>query len=428
MTIRGSRRPHVVPITAPSFPTPPRTSLYRNIAYSFIACTVVLVLTVLWLSSVRAEVTVHTKRTTVKLDTTVEVARAPQSGQIPGRVVQGVFEKIQEFPVPMMASTSTAVVPTPASLEAVKTPSPTPVLARGTARIINNYSRSQTLVRTTRLLTSDQKLYRIDQTIKIPPGQEVSVRIYADQLGAEYAIGPTRFTIPGLFIDLQKYIYAVSDAAFVATPSETPVAPSVPAVAISSSPSRGDIVTQADLDVAIQSLSDTVLAQAKRTLMAEVADANLGEAVYVVKRLDKKTNVAVGQSADHFLASVKLDVTAVFYPKEDMAAFTRLKLKEKIPEGREFVATSDGQGTVYTPESADAKAETAVIHIIADGAYRLTSASAGLQKSVIAGKSTSEATAILKSLEGVEDAQVKIKPSWFSKVPSLKDKITMTLE
>jgi hypothetical protein len=45
MTLRGSRRPHVVPITAPSFPTAPRTNIYRNIAYSFIAFTVIVALT-----------------------------------------------------------------------------------------------------------------------------------------------------------------------------------------------------------------------------------------------------------------------------------------------------------------------------------------------------------------------------------------------
>ena len=110
------RRPGSVHISAPSFPVGVRPSVYRRIAYTFIGLTVIVVLGVLWLTSVRAEVLVKLKRDAVRLDGVVEVAKAPTDGQIPGRVVQGTYTKTREFQVAMDAPAPT---PTP-------TPTPTP--------------------------------------------------------------------------------------------------------------------------------------------------------------------------------------------------------------------------------------------------------------------------------------------------------------
>ncbi len=440
MTLRGSRRPHVVPITAPSFPTAPRTNIYRNIAYSFIAFTVIVVLAVLWLSSARATIVVQTKRTPITYEGVVDVARQPQSGQIPGRVVNGIFEKIQEFPVGTSVTATLPLVPVAPVVPVTPPPAPptTPVTvtARGTVRIYNKYSKAQTLIRTTRLLTADQKLYRIDQTVRLQPGESIEVPVYADKSGAEFVIGPTTFTIPGLFVDLQKYIYAESTSPFQAVSAPAATAPATSTASPTPTPipaaprsTTGKLVVQADLDAAEQALTQAILEQAKRTLGADLGDLSRMEVVYLVRKPDRfKTNVSVGQSSDTFLASLKLDVTAVFYPKEDLLSLVRLKLKEKIPSEREFLPPSTGSGLILEIQSADAKTETANVRIKAEGAYRITPSSPGLQKTVVAGKEPQEAIAILKSIEGVDDAQVTIKPKWFGKIPSLKDRIDIKVE
>jgi hypothetical protein len=440
MTLRGSRRPHVVPITAPSFPTAPRTNIYRNIAYSFIAFTVIVVLAVLWLSSARATIVVQTKRTPITYEGVVDVARQPQPGQIPGRVVNGVFEKIQEFPVGSSASSVAPLVPVvpavPVAPPSTPPPAPVTVTARGTVRIYNKYSKAQTLIRTTRLLTADQKLYRIDQTVRLQPGESIEVPVYADKPGAEFVIGPTTFTIPGLFVDLQRYIYAESTSPFQAvsapvttTPATSTASPSPTPIPAAPRSTTGKLVMQADLDAAEQALTQAILEQAKKTLGADLGDLSRMDVVYLVRKPERfKTNVSVGQSSDTFLASLKLDVTAVFYPKEDLLSLVRLKLKEKIPSEREFLPPATGSGLVLEIQSADAKNETANVRIKAEGAYRITPSSPGLQKTVVAGKEPQEAIAILKSIEGVDDAQVTIKPKWFGKIPSLKDRIDIKVE
>jgi hypothetical protein len=425
-----------VHINAPSFPTISQPSVYRRIAYTFIALTVVIVLAVLWLTSVKAEVLVKVKRDRVRLDGVVEVAKEPKTGQIPGRVVQGVFEKVQEFPVlgaagePADPTKTPTTTPTP-----VVTPVPVVnenVIAKGTVRIVNKYSKSQTLVKTTRLLTSDNKLYRIDAQVVIPPGGEVSVGVYADKPGSQYVLtGPQKFTIPGLFVDIQQYIYAESDNAFQAVAQDSAAAtqPVTPPSAASTTakPKVGKPVMQSDLDRAEKSLTDTVLNQAMKSLAGEVGSTTNLEVVYVVKVVDRKFMVRPGDVAENFLASIKLDVTAVYYGKEDMQTLVRSRLRERVPAGREFLPFDSGAIT-YSLESSDIAQEIASIRVSADAAYRLSPASPLLQKSVIAGKSKSEAESLLRAVEGVESVEVKIQPGWIDSVPSLKDRIDLKVE
>lgn len=420
------RRPGSVHISAPSFPVGVRPSVYRRIAYTFIGLTVVVILGVLWLTSVRADVVVRLKRDAVRLDGVVEVAKEPRAGQIPGRVVQGTFTKTREYTVAGESGQPSDPTKAPA-------PEPTPsddVRARGTVRIVNNYSREQPLVRTTRLLTPDGKLYRIDETIRVPAGGSVTVAAYADQPGRAFVLtAPTKFTIPGLFIDLQTYIYAETVGPFEAVPLGTPATASVTPTPSPTRPVSPNArpVSYEDLDRAKKTLTDEILNEAMRTLANQVEARESMEVVYVVKVLDESKNANIGQVTDSFLYSIKLDVTAVYYSKDDMQALVRSRLRERVPEGREFLPFTGGAVT-YALESADPVSEIAVIRVTADANYRLSPTSPLLQKSVIAGKSVEEARRLLQSIDGVESTQITVKPSWLGSLPALKDRIELTVE
>ncbi len=421
------RRPGSVHISAPSFPVGVRPSVYRRIAYTFIGLTVVVILGVLWLTSVRAEVVVRLKRDAVRLDGVVEVAKEPRAGQIPGRVVQGTYMKTREYAV--AGESGQPADPTKTPAPAPEPPPSDDVRARGTVKIINNYSREQPLVKTTRLLTPDGKLYRIDETIRVPAGGEVTVPAYADKPGREFVLTqPTKFTIPGLFIDLQTYIYAETAGPFEAVPLGTPGTASVaaPAPAQTVSPDARP-VSYEDLDRAKKALTDEILNEAMRTLASQVENRESMEVVYVVKVLDESKNANVGQITDSFLYSIKLDVTAVYYSKDDMQALVRSRLRERVPAGREFLPFSGGAVT-YALESADPVAEVAAMRVTADANYRLSPTSPLLQKSVIAGKSVEEAKSLLQSIDGVESAEITVKPSWLGSLPALKDRIELTVE
>ncbi len=87
--------------------------------------------------------------------------------------------------------------------------------AQGKVRITNTDSVPLTLVKTTRLLTSDGKLYRLAQTVIVPAQGQIIADAYADQNGSLYAIGPSTFSVPGLPASLQSYVAVSSESAFV---------------------------------------------------------------------------------------------------------------------------------------------------------------------------------------------------------------------
>ena len=102
-------------------------------------------------------------------------------------------------------------------------------------------------------------------------------------------------------------------------------------------------------------------------------------------------------------------------------------MKERVPQGREFVPADMGS-TTYALESSDPSSETATIRVSADAQYRLSPQSPLLQSSVITGKSKSEAEALLKAVDGVESVTIDIKPQWLDTIPTLKDRINLTVE
>ena len=425
------RRPGAVHISAPTFSTSARTSVYRKIAYVFIALTVAIITLVLWLTSVRADIIVRVKKESVRLDGVVEVSKTARAGQIPGRVLQGVFDRTQEFQVmdveedvaPPTAATTTPIEPTPPPVNQ-------DVIARGKVKIVNKYSKDQPLVKTTRLLTTDGKLYRIDKTITVPSGGSVTVDVYADKPGTEFAIGPTNFTIPGLYIDLQKHIYGVSDTAFTAVPRGT-VESSQTSTPTTAAPvvatGKGKPVTFADIDRAEKQLTEAVLKKATETLTADIPNRESLQPIVVYNVIEKKSNVTIGQVTESFLTSVKLDVTIIYYTQEDMQSLIRSRMKERVPQGREFVPADNGN-TTYALESSDPQSETATIRVSSDAQYRLSPQSPLLQSSVIAGKTKGEAEAILKAVDGVESVTITIKPQWLDTIPTLKDRINLTVE
>ena len=111
--------------------------------------------------------------------------------KLSGAVVETAVEETKTFPAESSPVTETK--------------------ASGQVTIINNYSKSQPLIATTRLLTADGKLYRLTKTVVVEAGSKLITQASADQDGAEFEIGPSRMTIPGLWPGLQDKIYAETE-------------------------------------------------------------------------------------------------------------------------------------------------------------------------------------------------------------------------
>ncbi len=460
MHARPPRRTPTVPITSPTFSSPSHAAFYRKIAYTFFGVTAIVLLGVVWLSSAKAEVSIRAKRTAIRGENIVEIVDQPGGGsQIAGKVLSVPMRKTMEFEVAGMGEslpTSPTSTPPATTPEVPATPPPTvpsstptttgsttPVYARGQVTIINNYSKSQTLVEKTRLLTTDGKLYRLVSRVVVPAGGRANVQVVADQPGASFAIAPTTFTIPGLWIDLQKLIFAESTEAFTVAPSgtagsntpSTPAAPraatTTPAVpsASSTAPRTGErkVVTQQNIDLAYETLTTKVVEEAKKLLLANMNEARFTGAAYFVNTTGKSASVRGGQTANAFTAQVDVEVIGVFYSSDDMQQLVRSRLREKLPEGQEFLPFAE-QDFVYIPESVDKDGGRARLRVISYAEYRVMSTNAALQPSALAGKPRDEVEAQLRSVEGVESVEVQVRPRWLGKLPRLTDHIKIELK
>jgi hypothetical protein len=91
--------------------------------------------------------------------------------------------------------------------------------ASGTITIYNAQPRAQALITNTRFATASGLIFRIHSPISIPGGTaaspgSTSAKVFADQAGSTYNVGPTSFTIPGFAgTSLASEVYARSTAA-----------------------------------------------------------------------------------------------------------------------------------------------------------------------------------------------------------------------
>jgi hypothetical protein len=378
----------------PAFPPPPSSATFRTIAIVFLGITALVAIGALWLSSVQARIVVTVKPDVSNIQTAIEVARSPESGQLQGRVVRVTQDSIEDVPVSASARSEVAFTGT----------------VTGTVRIVNNYSRAQTLVQKTRLLTSDGRLYRIDKTVTLQPKESATVPAYADQSGASYALnGAVKFKIPGLWEGIQDFIYAERVSGFSAAPGSGP-----------------PIVTSADLEKSLSALEEKVYAQATKILLAEAGSTTDTKAIFTRRVVDKKANVLAGQAADRFLASVKLEVTGVIVPKADLEAFLRQSLRSNV-EGRE-VTDLNLDAVSFTVDRAETVPERAKIAISAQTVSKLTAKSPDLALDRLTGLPIADAEKQLKEVDGVEDVAIKISPGWITRLPKMEERIEMVVK
>ncbi len=91
--------------------------------------------------------------------------------------------------------------------------------ASGIVTIYNTQTKAQPLIANTRFATAAGLVFRIHALVTIPGGSitkpgSVSVKVYADQTGSSYNVGPASFTIPGFAgTPLASQVYARSSAA-----------------------------------------------------------------------------------------------------------------------------------------------------------------------------------------------------------------------
>ncbi len=379
---------------------PQPVNLYKKIAISFVVMTGFLVLFVIYLSFGQAEIIITPVREPVEVNFIADLMPkeigegagvVPGRITIPGRLNETVVSGSKEY-----EASGTKVIQEEVG---------------GKVTIINNYSKVQPLVATTRLLSPEGILFRTKERVDVPPGGKVEVEVYADPPTGQAAnLGPTHFTIPGLWSGLQDKIYGESYEKMRGGEREV------------------KIVTQNDLDKAYadltKNLSQGVIEEIKKEM--EAAGEILGK-VLITEILERKSNASPDDIKDKFIVTLKFRAVGVAFYRRDLESLAFTKLQSQVSEGKELVSV-DFNNLSFVIERYDLKGKEANINVQLNGETVLKAESKILDKNNLIGKSKEEAMKYLLAFPEIQNVEIRLSPFWVRKIPKLKEHIEIIIK
>lgn len=372
------------------YPAPaPEVSLrsYKKTAIGFLSLAIALLLAIAYVSFSSATITVTPRETDGSIEITAEVRTDPAEGEVEGEIktISLEGERIEAI------SGETHEVPAKAT---------------GTVKLVNDWSRSQQLVATTRLLSKEGVLFRIKKSVTVPARATLMAEVYADKTGKEGELPPTTFTIPGLNNDLQKQIYATS------------------AVPMSGGVIQKVGVGAGDVDRAAEEIAKQIMENG----MAEIKkmwELGLGNAeIYQKKFLSVDSNPPPGSDAKSFKVKAKVQVTGIRYNKEKLYALAEAKLKQKAGSDEELVSVDRDNFTIEVSK-IDTETNIATLRARLAGKFSITEKSAVLDPDQLVGLTKTSVQNYLRGFHSIEDVKVKISPFWLNRLPNLKNRINI---
>ena len=365
--------------------------VYQRIAIAFVFMTFFLLLAVLYLSISRATITVIANPRVVSIDTEVKaVANPTNDGELSGVVMKQSFTTQEIIALPSDGATATEEK------------------AGGTVTLINESGVAQPLVGTTRLLSKDGVLFRIDASTVVPAKGQINVVAHADKPGLSGEIGPTQFTIPGLPESSQKVIYAVS------------------VDQMKGGVSYKRVLTQKDIDDAVSSVSTALYEKSKVTLSSAIDRSVFTGESYSMVVTSQGANAVAGADVGSFTVTVAIDVTAVYYDGNAVKQYALSQLYARVPDGYAPQNVS-ADATQITVKGADVKQSSAILGVSLEGKAVLSLDSQRLSKDRFVGRAPNEVLTLLRASDAVKDASVGFTPFWLERVPTLKDHITIVV-
>ncbi len=361
--------------------------LNRQIAIGFVIVTIILALIIGYFSLARATIYITPKKQPIS--TTVEIEVLPSvsstlkgSNILPGQIKVSEEEISDQFS---------------ASGEREKK-----VKARGMVTIINNYSRPQTLIATTRLLSPEGKLFRTTKTIVVPPGGKTKVEVVADKEGKEYELGPTRFIIPGLWEGLQDKIYGISEKPM----SKTTI--------------KENYVTAEDLEKAKQILLQRLAV--KFTKQLEQPDKKV---IIKTDIISSKPEKNAGEVASSFTFTITAKVTAITVNEKDLQEIAATNLKLDTPKNLEYLSFNPASINLELIR-VNPEGNSATLKLYVEGLATVKLDNLYNIKDIL-GFAKQDVEKYFLSIKGVESVKVHFSPAWVKSVPPLEDHVEIKI-
>lgn len=368
----------------------PPTRVYRIIAVTFLLAAIGLFGAVMYVAFARATIVIKPKKEVLTTEFVTTMKREPAVGEVRGLVFEQTVEEKKRFSVTGEGSEET------------------PTQARGEVTIINTTSNDQPLVKTTRLLTADNKLFRIDETVLVPGRSKINVAMHADLPGKEGEIPPTRFTIPGLRENVRDKIYAES-----ATPT-----------CCGTRTIRR--LTDEDFQKAEEEFTKELIAAVSSDMRLQAVAEKLDGELFTTEVRRKEFSAKAGEEHDSFVLTLAIKATGLFYDDEALAAVSRANLRNLAGDERELVELDPARIEI-TAENIDANRGTAQLHIKAPAILVLRTESALFDLARLAGLPREAVRAYFERFQSIESVDIKFNPPWQTRLPRLRDRIKIRI-
>ena len=274
--------------------------------------------------------------------------------------------------------------------------------AGGYVTIINNYSKNQALVANTRLLTDDNKLYRIQEKINVPAGGQVEVWAEADQPGEQFVIGATSMTIPGLWEGLQDKIYAETQGmALTSLPTFT--------------------VTEESLAQAQEQLTTDAINQSLATIN-DLLSKNLQiDAQRLFLDYQTIESSTIGDRSPTTTLTQKITVSGLVFSEEDLLTIAKEKFTNELSGNQKILEFLPDNFTYQIIEIYPDR-EQAVLEVNLSANTSSNEHLFELDKNQLVGLTANEVNDYLGQFK-IDRAEIDFFPFWVKKVPKFKDHI-----
>jgi hypothetical protein len=373
--------------------------LYKKIALIFSLCTIVLIAVIAYFMLVKVTIVLIPNQERKSSNLIFDIYDIDKNEAIEDSAVKGIVKLVTIDEVADYQTSGAKVI----GEEAV-----------GTVTIINNYTKNQPLVATTRLLTPDSRLYRIDETVNVPAGGSVEVGIYADDPSEEMSIeGPMKFTIPGLWAGLQDQIFAeIKDNVVYQEKLEKSI-------------------VQEDIDNAISDLKKRLLEKAQDDINQTYNDYS--QIIYKIDEdsIDTEMEAELGDKVEEFEVIISAEVVVVAFDASKTADLAKQKFTSSLSENKELVSF-DEENIIYTLDNYSFLDGTASVNATFEGKITIKEDSDIVDVNKLLGLNKDQVEVYLGGLSDIAGYEVKFSPSFLpafmQKVPKLADRITIEIK
>ncbi|MFH1412524.1 MAG: hypothetical protein ABIG10_00645 [bacterium] len=369
--------------------------IYRKLAVGFVLLAIILIAVIFYFSFVKATIIISLKEGLAKEDITISVYERGEDYVIPDNAVRGLVKEIELEHSKAYDVTGSEVIGEEVT---------------GTVTIINDYMKNQPLVATTRLLSSDGKLFRLKNSVNVPAGKSITADVYADQQGADMVVGDESFTIPGLWEGLQDKIYAKSQAGDITYKKKLK-----------------RVLKQEDIDSALKDLQEMLIEKAKTDIDDTYSEYN--QKLYEINQeaIEYEIDSEIGEEVDKFSITMNAVIIVVAFDDAQVYEFAQKAMSSNLSDNKELSGLRTDEFS-YEIAEIDLERKIADVGVEFSGSVVLKPDAELVDKSKIINMTKEQVADYLTNIEDIKTFDIKISPSFVNKTPSLVDRIKIEIK